>query len=45
LKPNKLDELSENQKYSTIKNNPMIYEATISIQSIKLTKFTLKKNL
>ncbi|WVY89109.1 hypothetical protein V8G54_037959 (chloroplast) [Vigna mungo] len=43
-KPNKLDELSENKKDSTIwKNNSMISEATISIQSIKLTNWSLKK--
>nr|AHY33605.1 hypothetical chloroplast RF19 [Vigna unguiculata] len=43
-KPPKLDELSENKKYSTIwKNNSMISEATISIQSIKSTNFSLKK--
>nr|YP_010514361.1 hypothetical protein Ycf1 [Dolichopsis monticola]UXL86014.1 hypothetical protein Ycf1 [Dolichopsis monticola] len=44
LKPKKLDELSENKKDSTIfKNNPMIYEASISIQSIKSTNCSLKK--
>ena len=43
-KPQKLDELSENEKYSTIwKNNSMISEATISIQSIKSTNCSLKK--
>ncbi|YP_006460396.1 hypothetical chloroplast RF19 (chloroplast) [Vigna unguiculata] len=43
-KPKKLDELSENKKDSTIwKNNSMISEATISIQSIKLTNYSLKK--
>ncbi|WVZ02600.1 hypothetical protein V8G54_023406 [Vigna mungo] len=43
-KPKKLDELSENKKDSTIwKNNSMIYEATISIQSIKLTNCLLKR--
>jgi len=44
LNPKKLDELSENKKYSKIfKNNPMISEATISIQSIKSTNSSLKK--
>nr|YP_010514279.1 hypothetical protein Ycf1 [Macroptilium erythroloma]UXL85932.1 hypothetical protein Ycf1 [Macroptilium erythroloma] len=45
-KPKKLDELIENKKYSPIlifKNNPMISEATISIQSKKSTNFSLKK--
>nr|YP_010046520.1 hypothetical chloroplast RF19 [Lablab purpureus]QPJ78233.1 hypothetical chloroplast RF19 [Lablab purpureus] len=43
-KPKKLDEFSENKKYSTIdKNNPKISEATISIQWIKSTKRSLKK--
>nr|YP_010169762.1 hypothetical protein RF1 [Vigna subterranea]QRZ59584.1 hypothetical protein RF1 [Vigna subterranea] len=43
-KPQKLHELSENKKYSTIcNNNSMISEATISIQSIKSTNCSLKK--
>ena len=40
----KIDELSENKKDSTIyKNNPMISETTISIQSINSVNCSLKK--
>nr|WDV14749.1 hypothetical chloroplast RF1 [Pueraria montana] len=40
----KIDELSESKKDSTIcKNNPMISEATISIQSINSVNCSLKK--
>nr|YP_005088863.1 Ycf1 [Pongamia pinnata]AEQ36900.1 Ycf1 [Pongamia pinnata] len=40
----KIDELSENKKNSTIdKNNPMIFESTIPIQSINWENYSLTK--